>query len=153
MASQKVCVAIKIRPDDGNGEGTGPANDRAVRVVAGENGSTIEVAGQQGRKEFHHGVWDIYDGAASDAAVLYAGVARPIVARVLEGINGSNGAVTPSVALSGTTGIDGLFVVADQSTGGGTLVSGADLILNFDFQNGPDSVVLRDAAMVASQLA
>ena len=91
-----------------------------------------------------------YDAVGSDDGrsfvELYATPGTLLDGMVLEGINGSNGAVTPSVALSGTTGIDGLFVVADQSTGGGTLVSGADLILNFDFQNGPDSVVLRDAA-------
>jgi hypothetical protein len=33
--------------------------------------------------------------------------------------------------------------VADES-GGATAVANADLLLGFDFQNGPDSVVLRD---------
>jgi hypothetical protein len=67
---------------------------------------------------------------------------------LLEGVNGANGAVTPSVALSGTIPEDGLFLVADDAGDGTTLVSGADLVLNFDFQNGPDSIVLRNAGGV-----
>jgi hypothetical protein len=54
---------------------------------------------------------------------------------VLEGINGSNGAITHSLALVGTMPADGFFVVADDAGGGATLVSGADFVLNFDFQN------------------
>jgi hypothetical protein len=61
---------------------------------------------------------------------------------VLEGINGTNGAVVPSLALSGTIPGDGFFVVADGLSDGSTLVAQADLILNFDLQNGPDSVQL-----------
>lgn len=61
----------------------------------------------------------------------------------IEGINGSNGASGPSIALAGLVGADGLFVLADSLADGTTLVSGADLLANFDFQNGPDSVVLR----------
>ena len=66
----------------------------------------------------------------------------------LEAINGSGGAVTHSLALSGTIGASGLFVVADGLAGGGTNVANASLILEFDFQNGPDSLVLRSAAGV-----
>ena len=62
---------------------------------------------------------------------------------LIEGINGSNGASGPSIALEGLFGADGLFVVADATAEGLTSVSGADLLANFDFQNGPDSVVLR----------
>jgi hypothetical protein len=40
-------------------------------------------------------------------------------------------------------------VIADNLAGGATtLVANADLVLDFDFQNGPDSVVLRDAGSV-----
>ncbi len=60
----------------------------------------------------------------------------------VEGVNGSNGAVTASLALSGTIDSDGLFVLADRLSDGTTLVAMADLLLNFDFQNGPDSVRL-----------
>ena len=60
----------------------------------------------------------------------------------VEGVNGSNGAVTASLALSGVIDADGLFVLADRLSDGTTLVAAADLVLNFDFQNGPDSVRL-----------
>jgi hypothetical protein len=63
----------------------------------------------------------------------------------LEGVNGANGAVAPSLVLSGSIPADGLFLLADDAGDGTTLVPGADLVLNFDFQNGPDSIVLRDA--------
>ncbi|MEN8160043.1 MAG: hypothetical protein ABFS41_08235 [Myxococcota bacterium] len=72
---------------------------------------------------------------------------------VIEGVNGSNGSVTHSLVLTGTFGGDGLFVVADQMSDGTTLVAGADLLLNFDFQNGPDSVVLRNGGGVVDALA
>jgi len=60
----------------------------------------------------------------------------------LQGVNGSNGAVTPIIDLSGVIGAGGLFVVADRTSEGTTEVPGADLLANFDFQNGPDSVQL-----------
>ena len=63
----------------------------------------------------------------------------------LEGVNGANGDITPSLALSGSIPADGLFLLADDAGDGTTLVPGADLVLNFDFQNGPDSIVLRNS--------
>ena len=39
----------------------------------------------------------------------------------------------------------------DYAGDGATAVSGADLILNFDFQNGPDSIVERDSTNVQSR--
>ena len=54
----------------------------------------------------------------------------------------------PTFALAGAIPGDGLFVVADDQGDGTTLVSDADLIRNFDFQNGPDSIVLRSADTV-----
>jgi hypothetical protein len=62
---------------------------------------------------------------------------------VIEGINGSNGAAGPTIELSGAIGSTGLFVLADHLSDGSTSVLGADLLANFDFQNGPDSIVLR----------
>jgi hypothetical protein len=67
---------------------------------------------------------------------------------VLEGVNGADGAVTPSVPLTGTIPSDGFFVVADDDGSGATGVANADLVVNFDLQNGPDSLVLRDAGDV-----
>ena len=50
-------------------------------------------------------------------------------------MNGANGNLGPTVALSGTVPADGFFVVADDAGDGSTLVANADLIANFDFQN------------------
>ena len=66
----------------------------------------------------------------------------------LEGVNGSGGAIGPALTLSGAIPADGFFVVADDQAGGPTLVANADLVLSFDFQNGPDSIVLRSGDTV-----
>lgn len=62
----------------------------------------------------------------------------------IEGVNGADGAVGPTLALTGAIPADGFFVVGDTD-GTASLVANVDLTLNFDFQNGPDSVVLRNA--------
>lgn len=89
----------------------------------------------------------LYDAPGSDDGFgfveLYGEPGASLEGLVLEGINGANGAAGPTVALSGVIPADGLFVVADRTGAGVTLVAGADLLANFDFQNGPDSVVLR----------
>jgi hypothetical protein len=93
-----------------------------------------------------------YDAEGSDDGLsfveLYGTPGASLDGLVLEGINGSNGAITHSLALAGTMPADGLFVVADDAGGGATLVPGADFVLNFDFQNGPDSLVLRSGDAV-----
>jgi MYXO-CTERM domain-containing protein len=91
-----------------------------------------------------------YDAVGSDDGVgfveIFGEPGTGLDGLTIEGINGSGGVVTHSLALTGTIGASGVFVVADQVSGGtGSLVSGADLVLDFDLQNGPDSVVLRDA--------
>ena len=87
-----------------------------------------------------------YDAVGSDDGIsfieLWGSPGTDLDGYVLEGINGSNGAVTPSLALSGSIPADGFFVVADGVLDGSTSVPGADLILNFDLQNGPDSLQL-----------
>jgi len=89
-----------------------------------------------------------YDAPGSDDGAVFVELAGPAGFALdgwwVEGVNGSNGAVGPSIALSGAIGADGLFVLADRFSDGTTAVANADLLANFDFQNGPDSVVLRD---------
>jgi len=89
----------------------------------------------------------LYDAAGSDSGNLFVEIfgapGAPLDGLVLEAVNGANGS-TDSVVLSGAIPADGLFVVADGA-GGATQVPGADLVVGFDPQNGPDSVVLRDA--------
>ena len=89
----------------------------------------------------------LYDAVGSDDAqsfVELSGVPGTLLdGMTLEGVNGSGGGIGPVVMLSGVIAADGLFVVADMASDGTTLVPFADLLANFDFQNGPDSVVLR----------
>jgi hypothetical protein len=103
-----------------------------------------------------------YDAVGSDTGQsfveLYGTPGTDLTGFTIEGINGSNGAVTDSVALSGLISADGFFVLADdQGDGttladdqgdGTTLLENADLIGRFDFQNGPDSFVSRNSARV-----
>ncbi len=97
-----------------------------------------------------HALWIsevLYDAAGSDAGrgfvELYGAPGTSLAGHRLEGVNGANGAVTASFEISGVIGPDGFFVIASES-GGTTEVANADLLLAFDFQNGPDSIVLRD---------
>ncbi len=94
-----------------------------------------------------------YDASGSDDGEVFVELAgtpgASVDGLVIEGINGSDGSVTVSLELAGSFGSDGLFVVADVDAEGATAVAGADQLLSFDFQNGPDSVVLRDALGVA----
>jgi hypothetical protein len=93
-----------------------------------------------------------YDAVGSDDGQSFVEIAGApgtlLDGFVIEGINGSNGAAGPSITLTGAIGTSGLFVLADQSSDGTTMVARADLLANFDFQNGPDSVVLRDGETV-----
>jgi hypothetical protein len=88
-----------------------------------------------------------YDAVGSDDGLSFIEVyglpGTDLAGLLVEGINGTGGTVTDSIALSGLIPSDGLFVIADGLSDGTTSVAGADLIANFDFQNGPDSVVLR----------
>jgi len=88
----------------------------------------------------------LYDATGSDDGQSFVEISgepgTALDGLVLEGVNGANGSVTVSVALAGVIPASGFFVVADGA-GGVTTVPGADLIANFDFQNGPDSIVLR----------
>jgi hypothetical protein len=90
-----------------------------------------------------------YDAVGSDDGQtfveIYGEPGSQLDGLVLEGVNGANGNLGPTIALVGIFGPEGIFVVADDMGDSTSLVPGADQIVNFDFQNGPDSVVLRDA--------
>ncbi|MBW2269374.1 MAG: PEP-CTERM sorting domain-containing protein [Deltaproteobacteria bacterium] len=93
-----------------------------------------------------------YDASGSDDGLsfveLWGAAGASLDGLVIEGINGSNGSVTHTLVLTGVIPADGFFVIADDRGDGASDVAGADLVRDFDFQNGPDSVVLRDAAGV-----
>lgn len=88
----------------------------------------------------------LYDAEGADAGRVFVELhgtpGAALDGLVLEGVNGSDGGVTDTLALSGAFPEDGVFVVADGE-GGETQVAGADLVADFDPQNGPDSVQLR----------
>jgi hypothetical protein len=88
-----------------------------------------------------------YDASGSDDGLsfveLYGAPGTDLAGLVLEGVNGAGGGLTHSLALAGAIPAEGFFVLADDRGDGGSNVAGADLILDFDLQNGPDSVVLR----------
>lgn len=94
----------------------------------------------------------LYDAAGSDDGhgfvELYGAPGTLLDGLTLEGVNGANGAIGPVVHLEGVIPEDGLFVVADRTSAGVSFVLNADLIANFDFQNGPDSIELRDGDFV-----
>jgi hypothetical protein len=97
-----------------------------------------------------------YDAVGSDDGLgfveLYGSPGTPLDGLAIEVVNGSDGSVVTTLSLAGAIGPDGLFVVADRFADGTTAVVDADLLLNFDIQNGPDSVVLRATDVVLDAL-
>lgn len=88
-----------------------------------------------------------YDASGSDAGVtfleLFGSPGTSLAGLVVEGVNGGDGSVYKTLTLSGVIPADGVFLIGDDAGGGVTSVPGADLVADIDFQNGPDSVVLR----------
>jgi hypothetical protein len=93
-----------------------------------------------------------YDAVGSDDGFVFVEIhgeaGTNLDGLTVEGINGSDGSVTVSLALAGVIPADGIYVLADDAGGGVSSVPGADQLLNFDFQNGPDSILLRDGETV-----
>ncbi len=93
-----------------------------------------------------------YDAVGSDDGFVFVEIhgkaGTNLDGLTVEGINGSDGSVTVSLALAGVIPADGLYVLADDAGGGVSSVPGADQLLDFDFQNGPDSILLRDGETV-----
>jgi hypothetical protein len=98
----------------------------------------------------------LYDAAGTDNGnvfvELFGTPGTVLDGLLLEGVNGADGSVYSSATLSGVIPADGVFVIGDDSGDGTTLVGNADLVMNVDFQNGPDSVVLRDTNGVLDAL-
>jgi hypothetical protein len=94
----------------------------------------------------------LYDAVGADDGKafveLYGSPGASLDGLRLQSVNGDNGLVTATLVLTGTFPADGIFVVADRTSAGTTSIANADLLLDFDLQNGPDSLVLRDATSV-----
>jgi len=93
-----------------------------------------------------------YDAVGTDDGQsfveLYGTPGQSLAGLRLEVVNGDGGAVVTNLNLTGVFANNGLFVVADRTSAGTSSVAEANLLLDFDIQNGPDSVVLRDATGV-----
>ena len=98
----------------------------------------------------------LYDAAGTDNGnvfvELYGTPGTVLDGWLLEGVNGADGSVYRSAVLAGVIPADGVFLIGDDSGDGSTSISNADLVLEIDFQNGPDSVVLRDGGTVLDAL-
>jgi len=98
----------------------------------------------------------LYDAAGTDRGnvfvELYGSPGAALSGLFLDGVNGADGSVYKTTALSGTIPPDGVFVIGDDSGDGTSLVSNVDLVLDVEFQNGPDSIVLRDGSGVLDAL-
>ena len=98
----------------------------------------------------------LYDSTGSDNGTvfveLFGAPGTMLDDLLLEGINGTDGAVYRSIPLSGMIPPDGIFVIGDDSGDGTTLVANTDLVAEIDLQNGPDSVVLRNLTGVLDAL-
>jgi hypothetical protein len=98
----------------------------------------------------------LYDAVGSDNGLsfveLYGDPGSSLDGMFLEGVNGANGSAGPTIALSGVFPTDGIWLLADDVGDGTSSVAGAHLIANFDFQNGPDSIVLRTAGAIVDAI-
>ncbi len=95
-----------------------------------------------------------YDAVGSDTdgvlfVELYGTPGLDISHYRINFVNGSDGKIYDAITLPGSAHVapDGFYVIADSQTGSPTLthVGRADLVDNFDPQNGPDAVQLLDA--------
>lgn len=71
---------------------------------------------------------------------------------LLEGVNGADGSVYRSTVLAGIIPATGVFLIGDDSGDGSSFITNTDLVREIDFQNGPDSVVLRNGDTVLDAL-
>ena len=98
----------------------------------------------------------LYDAAGTDNGnafvELFGSPGTLLDGLLLDGVNGADGSVYRSVVLVGVIPFDGVFVIGDDGGDGTSLVSGIDLVREIDFQNGPDSVVLRDGDSILDAL-
>ncbi|MBM4386237.1 MAG: hypothetical protein FJ088_00770, partial [Deltaproteobacteria bacterium] len=93
----------------------------------------------------------LYDSAGSDANTfveLHGPPSTNLAGYSLVGINGNGGSEYNVIELSGTTGSDGLFLVASP-TSESWIKDQADLIdAKTDYENGPDNIQLRYGSIV-----
>ena len=98
----------------------------------------------------------LYDASSADNGnvfvELFGTPGTVLDGLLLEGINGADGSVYRSVELAGVIPQDGVFLIGDDTGDGSTFIGNADLVREIDFQNGPDSVVLRNGETLLDAL-
>ena len=98
----------------------------------------------------------LYDASSADNGnvfvELYGTPGTVLDGLLLEGVNGADGSVYMSAELAGVIPSSGVFLIGDDSGDGSSFISSADLVREIDFQNGPDSVVLRNGDTVLDAL-
>jgi hypothetical protein len=98
----------------------------------------------------------LYDASSADNGnvfvELFGAPGSVLDGMVLEGINGADGSVYHSVELAGVIPSSGVFLIGDDSGDGASYISNVDLVREIDFQNGPDSVILRNDDMLLDAL-
>ena len=98
----------------------------------------------------------LYDAVGADNGYLfvelYGAPGSSLAGLSLQGVNGANGQVYQTLNLTGIFSPNGVFVLGDDIGNGTTPVPNANLIMNFDFQNGPDSIVLKSGSTVLDAL-
>jgi hypothetical protein len=131
---------------------TGKLNQRMTQLALAVIGVSA-LAGAQAQTVISE---VLYDAAGTDNGnvfvELFGAPGTLLDGLLLEGVNGADGKVYRSVVLAGTIPSDGVFMIGDDSGDGTSLVSGIDLVLEIDFQNGPDSIVLRDGELILDAL-
>jgi hypothetical protein len=131
---------------------TGKLNQRMTQLALAVIGVSA-LAGAQAQTVISE---VLYDAAGTDNGnvfvELFGAPGTLLDGLLLEGVNGTDGKVYRSVVLAGTIPSDGVFMIGDDSGDGTSLVSGIDLVLEIDFQNGPDSIVLRDGELILDAL-
>jgi len=88
----------------------------------------------------------LYDDEGSDKSAfveLYGEPGLDLSGFVLTGVNGTNGQDYNTIALEGSVGGDGYFVVAKAGSAQAILDAADQLNDSADYQNGPDSIVIR----------
>ena len=131
---------------------TGKLNQRMTQLALAVMGMSA-LAGAQAQTVISE---VLYDAAGTDNGnvfvELFGAPGTLLDGLLLEGVNGADGKVYRSVVLAGMIPSDGVFVIGDDSGDGTSMVSGIDLVLEIDFQNGPDSIVLRDGELILDAL-
>lgn len=98
----------------------------------------------------------LYDASSADNGnvfvELFGAPGAVLDGLLLEGVNGADGSVYRSVELAGVIPSSGVFLIGDDSGDGSSFISNANLVREIDFQNGPDSVVLRNGDTVLDAL-